>query len=358
MNKKLILPIIITVSVLLLCMGVTILIVILLYFRGTFDNTLSNSNDVEISGKLLITGQHIDLNSSDTNGDDITTSYLYLIDLKDNSISIIPHDSKEVEGHTAPNSGSISPDGKKVAYIGWDTSYKTTTLIIYDIATQDKNTIDFNGNIDDYYPDTPVWIDNGEKVAFYEMFDPFDDTDDSLIIYNISSKVITKYPISQEYEYFGSLANFTFSPDGEYFVYEGMTGDFFQIISVETDTMEYSNLTNHDSNNTQPRWSADGESIVFVSDRDGKDQIYTMNKDGSNVTKVSQSHSTEIYPTWSPDGNQILFCSPRKTLLPFTAQSQTTLDILVMDTDGKNRAVINDGQLSNLYCSGKMDWVE
>jgi Tol biopolymer transport system component len=52
-------------------------------------------------------------------------------------------------------------------------------------------------------------------------------------------------------------------------------------------TKEVRQLTDRESQNTAPQWSADGESIYFLSDRSGSMQLWQMAADGTNPRQVS-----------------------------------------------------------------------
>ncbi|HTU32885.1 MAG TPA: S9 family peptidase [Candidatus Acidoferrum sp.] len=69
-----------------------------------------------------------------------------------------------------------------------------------------------------------------------------------------------------------------------------------------------------DWNDSDPQWSPDSTRIAFVSDRSGKEYDGSFNKDvwvisaeGGPLTKISDHDFEDTQPRWSPDGQHIAF---------------------------------------------------
>ncbi len=74
-----------------------------------------------------------------------------------------------------------------------------------------------------------------------------------------------------------------------------------------------------DWNDADPQWSPDSTRIAFVSDRTGKEYDDSHNKDvwvipaeGGALTKISDHEFEDTQPRWSPDGRQIAFTGQTK----------------------------------------------
>lgn len=83
----------------------------------------------------------------------------------------------------------------------------------------------------------------------------------------------------------------------------------------------------------RPAWSPDGRLIAFSSVDGDSSNIYVMNADGSGRRQVIQDEDYAEEPTWSPDGNKIAF----------TLYRSDGSHVYVVDLDGSNRTRISDG---------------
>jgi dipeptidyl aminopeptidase/acylaminoacyl peptidase len=85
--------------------------------------------------------------------------------------------------------------------------------------------------------------------------------------------------------------------------------------TIDTATGRDQQLTQGEGwNDTDPQWSPDGSRIAFVSDRTGKEYEGGFNKDvwvipaaGGTLVKVSDHEFEDTAPRWSPDGKKIVF---------------------------------------------------
>jgi dipeptidyl aminopeptidase/acylaminoacyl peptidase len=72
--------------------------------------------------------------------------------------------------------------------------------------------------------------------------------------------------------------------------------------------------TGDDWNDTDPQWAPDSARIAFVSDRTGKEfddghnkDVWVIAADGGPLTRISDHEFDDTQPRWSPDGKQIAF---------------------------------------------------
>lgn len=119
-----------------------------------------------------------------------------------------------------------------------------------------------------------------------------------------------------------------------------------QIFRLTADGKQRFQLTDTETDETDPHWSPDGTQIVFVSQRDGTDQIYVMDADGSNQRNLTNQPGKYLNrPAWSPDGSQIMFAT---SVYDMTAGA-SFWEIHVMDADGSNQRNLSSEHLHNDY---------
>ncbi|MBA4250627.1 MAG: hypothetical protein C0425_05170 [Chlorobiaceae bacterium] len=128
--------------------------------------------------------------------------------------------------------------------------------------------------------------------------------------------------------------------------------DSFDIYSSALDGSNLTQLTTAHGYDAEATVSPKGDRIVFTSTRDGDPEIYSMNIDGSDQRRLTFEKGYDGGPFYSPDGSKIVFRASRpKTEKEFADYNElvkyglvrpTTLDIFVMDSDGKNIVQVTD----------------
>ena len=121
--------------------------------------------------------------------------------------------------------------------------------------------------------------------------------------------------------------------------------DTYEIFRAAPDGSKPQRLTSTSGYDAEATIGPDGR-IVFTSVRDGDMEIYSMNGDGSDVRRLTNRPGPDGGPWFSPDGSQIIFrgraISDAKELADYTSLLKeglwrpTTLEIFVMDRDGRN----------------------
>lgn len=77
---------------------------------------------------------------------------------------------------------------------------------------------------------------------------------------------------------------------------------------------------------------AQSDRILFVSEREGNKDIFIADSDGGNAEALTDSPEEESYPAWGPDRTQIAF----------TAQSDESFNLYIMNTDGSDKRALTE----------------
>jgi Tol biopolymer transport system component len=133
--------------------------------------------------------------------------------------------------------------------------------------------------------------------------------------------------------------------------------DTYDIFRVNTDGTNLQRLTSTPGYDAEATVAKDGR-IVFTSVRDGDMEIYSMNGDGSDVRRLTNRPGPDGGPFFSADGSKIVWrgralqpgaeLDSYFTLLKQNIWRPTSLEIFVMDRDGRNvRQVTSTGVGAN-----------
>lgn len=143
-------------------------------------------------------------------------------------------------------SPSWSPDGRKLAYVSFET--ERPAIYIQDVATgQRVQATSFEG-----INGAPTWSPDGRRIAM------------------------------------------SLSKDGQPEIY---------ILDVANRSVE--RITQSNSIDTEPAWSPDGRSLIFTSDRSGGPQIYRHVLGSGETNRVTFTGNYNARARYSPDGEQI-----------------------------------------------------
>jgi TolB protein len=116
-------------------------------------------------------------------------------------------------------------------------------------------------------------------------------------------------------------------------------------------------LTDNPGYDAEATISPDGKTIIFTSVRDGDLELYAMDADGGNVRRLTSEVGYDGGAFFSPDGKRIVYrahhpTEPEKVadyrrLLSQGLVRPSTLEIWVMDVDGRNKRQVTSNGAAN-----------
>ncbi|MBT9331911.1 PDZ domain-containing protein [Acidipila sp. 4G-K13] len=297
------------------------------------------------------------------------------------------------------DSGSLSPDGKQIAYTPfnqWQKAWKryrggqTEPVWIVDLASLDLTKVPRENSNDS----NPMWM--GDKVYFLsDRNGPV-----TLFSYDTKSKQVQQLvenkgfdlksasagPGGIVYEQFGSIhlydiaanaehvvditlrgelpalephlaiidphaiLNAEISPTGQRAVFEAR-GDIFTVPAEKGDTRNLTNTSN--AAERDPSWSPDGKTIAYFSDASGEYQLFLRAQNGLAAPKVidlGPGASFFYSPRWSPDSKRLLYGDKKLNLWYVDIESGHPVKI---DTDNYE----GFGNAANAHWSPDGKWV-
>lgn len=100
------------------------------------------------------------------------------------------------------------------------------------------------------------------------------------------------------------------SPDGSKFLLRLTRRTQDDIVLVNRDGTNWTDITNDAPFDRYPRWSRDGSQIAFASDRNTGYEIWICKADGTGLRQITFQYADEngsSFPVWSPDGKSIIY---------------------------------------------------
>ena len=148
---------------------------------------------------------------------------------------------------------------------------------------------------------SPVWSPDGKKVAYVS----FETKKPVIFVHELATgkRIILA---NQK----GNNSAPSWSPDGEKLAVSLSQDNNTQVYTVNADGTNLKRISKSSGIDTEPQWSIDGRSIYFTSDRGGSPQIYRMSSDGESAgsaQRVTFKHAFATSPRISPDGKYLAY---------------------------------------------------
>ncbi len=274
--------------------------------------------------------------------------------------------------------GSVSPDGKTIAFNRYDG--ESTTLVLANADGSNERTIvktPFNSNWI-YCGGVPAWSPDGKMIACWTHFSDKDEKYFKLFGINVADG--SQHLLSEQ-KWFLRLPSAVWMPDGSLIVshnqksdeqlapsqlwliapnaapkritndlngYSGMSatakGDVLATlqaklvrnlwIAPDSDASRAKQVTSSGEIVAGVQWTPEGK-LVFASSASGNADIWMMNDDGTNRKQLTANQGYNGGPSVTADGRYIVFYSNREDL--FIGH------IFRMDADGSNPKQLTNG---------------
>ncbi len=226
-----------------------------------------------------------------------------------------------VGGNTQVIDLAVSPDGKRLAYVGLADNHEQ--LFVADASGKNPQAITKLGGT---HVRNPSWAPNSARLVFVSD----DPGNDELMAVNADGSNLVRLTDNRYADIDPS-----YSPDGSkiVFAYDSTGKQAPQIFVMDAEPKPGSQptqLTQSQGQNYSPAWSPDGKQIVYISTRTRSiPKVYIMRPDGSDerILTFDDEDAQNRDPVWSPDGSYIAFASTRNGGI---------FNIFIMTANGKN----------------------
>lgn len=146
------------------------------------------------------------------------------------------------------------------------------------------------------------WSPDGRKVAYVS----FETGRPAIVIQDIASgsrELLTQYP--------GINSAPVFSPDGRSLAMVLSRDGNPEIYVMNLTDRRLRRITRHHAIDTEPSWTPDGKNLVFTSDRGGKPQIYQLEMSTNFIERLTFQGDYNARARLLPDGKHLVFVHRR-----------------------------------------------
>jgi Tol biopolymer transport system component/tRNA A-37 threonylcarbamoyl transferase component Bud32 len=199
-------------------------------------------------------------------------------------------------GRVSDGYPSVSPDGKRVAYVSDILGHSELWVLDLDSGRRDR--VPLPG--EDLGEISPVWLPDGRRLLFSR-----------LLANNVGSNWIVSLDGSGAEEVLSRVAREGFSgtlsasPDGRKALYPKSVAGVEQIFLVDIASRQSVQITDTPGSKFDMVWSPDGRSVAVTALHDGVMQLFRMPASGGPMQQLTTGFERMRHPFFSPDGRWI-----------------------------------------------------
>jgi len=219
------------------------------------------------------------------------------------SLVWVDRDGQEAPLQVEPGDYGAPQISPRQTHILLNQARPENTVLVWDIANESMThlTLGANGG------DSPVWMPNGERVAYHPGTGPVIDWQSSNNI-GEPERLVTGGADALD-----PFHPRTISPSGADLLIHGRatpaTRNDIGMISLDGDS-EVQWLLQGPADETNPDISPNGRWVVYQSDESGRNEIYVRPFPNVNDGRWQVSNRGGTHPHWSPDGKELFYIEP------------------------------------------------
>ncbi len=190
-------------------------------------------------------------------------------------------------------SPSWSPDGRRVAYVSFETG--RPAVVLQDVAAGSREFVSSFPGING----SPVFSPDGRSLALVLSRDGNPD----IYVMNLSDRRLRQITRHQ-----GIDTEPSWTPDGRGLVFTSDRGGRPQIYQMELATNFIERLTFHGPYNARARLLNDGAHLVFVHRRNGIDHVAWLDLERDDLRVLTETRLDES-PSLAPNGTMLIYAT-------------------------------------------------
>jgi Tol biopolymer transport system component len=190
-----------------------------------------------------------------------------------------------------------SPDGKQIAFTGWDEQTNDPTKRIFVMNADGTNVRKLTTFKSD--ASQPDWSPDGSLIAF--QANPPRDPGSEVFVMAPNGTGIRRVT-----ETVNDVSEPDWSPDGSMILFTAPEAEGDSLFTVEIATGEIRRVTNLPGSVQDPAWSPDGSTIAFSWGTEAGGGLYLISPDGTGLRRLPGA-PRGASASWLPDGSRIVF---------------------------------------------------